>query len=513
MSFVTKVHFHKLKRLVDVTVEFPEKGIVALMGENGTGKTTALHALACIYKPHEHLQRRRGDLGNWWTDWFVPHTGNFWNDSRIRVYFNDNQNGVVYRKGDRWSPRKQERRERYCRYVGFKDSIPHIEEERLRSRFEFALHPLDLSEAKRTQFLICARTVLNRNYTDIQRATKRTGLRDFLYASVAQGNPPVHSNYTSHYMGAGEQKVLKIIEEIISAPDGALLLFEEFEVAVHESAIRRLIPWMVKESENRSLQIVVSTHWPRMIEFSESVHLRTLHSDSSGNIVCLNGCKPSVMYEMTGDLANLRLITVWVEDQLAARIVERIATSLGIVQNVTIKIYGAINNAFSIAATLELDNANYHVNLVVIDGDRYRRRDEKLGRLRTSLSGTGEKVIDAQVDALRWIAQFNPVTEDCASPLLPTKPERFLLEAAMRVRKAGNASQYIEQFFDYVAGNVFENADKSMVYNMHKHFNLPIDRVEYLLIDAAEQDESWSLFVWHISERLAEMARGLQIAN
>ncbi|QNP59853.1 ATP-binding cassette domain-containing protein [Paenacidovorax monticola] len=60
MSKIVKVEFAKLKRLKDLTIEFPEKGVVALMGENGIGKSTVLHALACIYRPHQHTQVGKG---------------------------------------------------------------------------------------------------------------------------------------------------------------------------------------------------------------------------------------------------------------------------------------------------------------------------------------------------------------------------------------------------------------------------------------------------------------------
>ena len=38
MSKIVKAEFIKLKRLKDLTIEFPERGVVALMGENGIGK-------------------------------------------------------------------------------------------------------------------------------------------------------------------------------------------------------------------------------------------------------------------------------------------------------------------------------------------------------------------------------------------------------------------------------------------------------------------------------------------
>ncbi|MEW5904977.1 MAG: AAA family ATPase [Pseudomonadota bacterium] len=510
MTIVTKLHVQKLKRLENVTIEFPEKGVVALLGENGTGKTTVLHALACLYKPHPQLQIERGDVGNWWTDWFVPHTGNFWRNSELKAHFKGIPDGITYKKlQDRWSPRKDDRQERYTRYIGFKDCMPHIEEEYQRSRFEFNLQALDLSASKRSQLLGAARRILNRNYQDIQRATKGYGLGRFLYATILQGQPPTTSSYPSHYMGAGEQKVLKIIEEIVRAPNGAMLLFEEFEVAIHESALRRLIPWLAEQADEKNLQIIVSTHWPRMTEFHEQIHLRTLHATPLGGITCINGFKPSTMHRITGDLADLRLITVWVEDKLAEKIVEQIASELRLSPSVTTKIFGAINNSFSVAAALELDSADRIKNIVVLDGDRYRTDAEKLERLNATLSGTGSQIDATRQSALAWFAQFNPVESDPTLPQTPINPERFLLNAAMRSHQAGKTNSYIQQYFEYAAGNIFEDPDKTLIYNIHRHFGQPIDRVEHILVEAASQDDSWLVFRQNLRERLIASATAL----
>lgn len=290
-----------------------------------------------------------------------------------------------------------------------------------------------------------------------------------------------------------------------------MILFEEFEVAIHESALRRLIPWLLQEAESRSLQIIVSTHWPRMTEFFKDVHLRTLHSTPAGGLACINGFRPSTMHRLTGDLAQLRLITVWVEDTLAARIIEQIAAELNLLANVNTKLFGAIDNSFAVASALELDGAESTKNLVVLDGDRYRRASEKQDQINKTLTGTGESIKATQKSALRWFAQFCPVTSELASPSNPMKPERFLLDAAMRTHQSGAGNRFIEQFFNFAAENVFPDPDKSLIYNIHLHFNLPIDRVELILIDAASRDPSWHCFRLNVREKLIAMATALNL--
>ena len=48
---IESVHFDQLKCLKDATIEF-DKPLTAIMGVNGCGKTTVLHALACVFKPY-----------------------------------------------------------------------------------------------------------------------------------------------------------------------------------------------------------------------------------------------------------------------------------------------------------------------------------------------------------------------------------------------------------------------------------------------------------------------------
>ncbi|MBK8357824.1 MAG: ATP-binding cassette domain-containing protein [Comamonadaceae bacterium] len=175
MSKIVKAEFIKLKRLKDLTIEFPEKGVVALMGENGIGKSTVLHALACVYRPHTHTQVNRGDQGSWWTDWFVPHTGNFWDGSSVRIQFSDNVNPTVYSKDDRWQPRRMYRKERYNRFIGLQNCMPHIEAESQKTRFEYAISDLELSAAKQAELVQAASGILNRQYVAVKQEAREQG--------------------------------------------------------------------------------------------------------------------------------------------------------------------------------------------------------------------------------------------------------------------------------------------------------------------------------------------------
>lgn len=508
MTTVDKLEFQQLKGLRDLTIELPPKGLIALMGENGIGKSTVLHALACLYKPHEHAQVNKGDHGNWWTDWFIPHTGNLWAGSQLRVYFSDKPEGAVYRKADRWVPRKQDRRARYNRFIGLRDCMPHIEEERQTSRFEFALTDLDLSPAKQTELLQVASFILNKRYIAVQNATKAAGLRSFLFATVSRGQPPQQASYTSHYMGAGEYKVLKLLQEVLKAQKGGLIVIEELEVSIHDAALRHLVRWLVQQAEAKDLQIVISTHWPPIVEFANDIHIRTLLM-SGNEIACINGYKPMALHRMTGNEADLRLITVWVEDPFAAKVVQQVGAELGISPNLSVKAFGSVENAFSVAAVLELDQCNTNKNLVVLDGDKYATPQERIDRMKKALSGTGQVLEAAQINSLRWFAQFNPAV--LGGQLV--NPERFVLLAAAQVAAAGGASPWVAEYVEYANNNVFQDEHKKVVLNLHFHFKRSIDQIGVHLIEAATKDASWSGFTQDARARLsvAALALGLDI--
>lgn len=508
MTTIDKLHFHQLKRLSELTIHFPAKGVIALMGENGIGKSTVLHSLACLYKPHEYAQVKKGDTGNWWTDWFIPHTGNLWGGSRLRAYFSDKPEGTEYRKADRWTPRREERRQRYNRFIGLRDCMPHIEEEKQTSRFEFELTELDLTEAKRNELVQAASGVLNRRYVAVRKATKKSGLRSFLFATVSQGQPAVESSYTSHYMGAGEYKVLKLLQEVLRAQNGGLIIIEELEVSIHDAALRRLLLWLIQQAEAKDLQIIISTHWPHIIEFATDIAIRTLWT-TGNEVVCINGHKPTALHRMTGDEADLRLITVWVEDTLAAKIVQQVGANLGISPSLSVKTFGSIENAFSIAAVLELDQRDSNKHLIVLDGDRYTTSEERKERLAKALSGTGATLEAAQANALRWFVQFSPAA--AGGPVV--KPERFLLDAAGRVALAQKANAWVVQYVDFAKENVFHDADKSLVFNLHQHFKQSVGQIEMFLIDAALNDAAWAPFTNEVHDRLrvASLALGLDV--
>jgi ABC-type cobalamin/Fe3+-siderophores transport system ATPase subunit len=138
----------KLKGISELDeIRFDEKPLTAILGPNGCGKSTILHALACCYKPVPGVNQQ-----NWqFRDFFTPTTDDTWAGSSLTMCHTYRDEQTVfedlitrYRKNaNRWSPRYAKRPERYLRFIGIKSCVPRIEEETYTSaiNYQTEAHP------------------------------------------------------------------------------------------------------------------------------------------------------------------------------------------------------------------------------------------------------------------------------------------------------------------------------------------------------------------------------------
>ena len=91
-----EIQIQSLKGISNCTITFPaDRKVTAIMGMNGSGKSTIIHALACCYKPGIKPQRKTTDF----SDFFTPHDDNNWRDSGFTSHFyagnTDNQGNKI----------------------------------------------------------------------------------------------------------------------------------------------------------------------------------------------------------------------------------------------------------------------------------------------------------------------------------------------------------------------------------------------------------------------------------
>ncbi|MBD2004109.1 MULTISPECIES: AAA family ATPase [Cyanophyceae] len=126
-----QIDIKKIKNISNVSIDFEGSPLISLMGVNGSGKSTILHALACVYKPINK------DHDNYKFPMFFPPTNHFdWSGSDFSIThsYGDGKNNhkkvlMQYQKKDRWVIYER-RPERYVKFLGIKTCVPVIETEK-----------------------------------------------------------------------------------------------------------------------------------------------------------------------------------------------------------------------------------------------------------------------------------------------------------------------------------------------------------------------------------------------
>lgn len=216
-------------------------------------------------------------------------------------------------------------------------------------------------------------------------------------------------------MGAGEQRVLKILQTVYSANQYSLILIDEIDLLLHADAFRKLIKKLSEIATSRNLQIIFTTHSLEMQYLSEYADIKYMEQQKDKMLV-YDSIKPDLLYKMSGEMK--RKYSIYVEDRFAASIVRKISTDLNMQRHISIITYGSIENAFAVAAGKVLSGEDTENVLIVTDGDKFVTTEEKIKRLNAVLTGTEEGHDEKIQQALSLIVQFEPPAN--------TAPEKYI---------------------------------------------------------------------------------------
>ncbi len=394
-------------------IRFDEKPLTAILGPNGCGKSTILHALACCYKPVEGLDQK-----NWkFSDFFTPTTDATWAGSSLEIVHSYRDGAtqfpelpIEYRKNaDRWSPRYVSRPERYVRFIGIKSCVPRIEEETKKSVISYQ------TEAHADADLIMAKMseVFNRAYNELNIHRAHAGR---LYSGLKLDG----TRYSALAMGAGEQRVLEILSAVFNSPKYGLLLIDELDLLLHTAALNRLISILFQRARDESLQIVFTTHREAILELTDMVSIKHIHTVKAGpKTYCFTNTKPDALSRLTGQ--QERPIEIFVEDDMAVAIVEYELCRLNMKRTANITPYGAATNCFTLAAGLILSGShNTGSQLYLLDGDLYTTHSQQMERTNAVLSGTEKNAVDRRQSCINGIRKL------CAEGGVSLTPEAQL---------------------------------------------------------------------------------------
>jgi len=325
-------------------------------------------------------------------------------------------------------------------------------------------------------------------------------------------------SYPSHYMGAGEQKIFEIVKSVINAPRGALILVEEPEVSLHSKAMHDIVLFLKQQAEEKSLQIVITTHWLGITSLAEEVSTYSLTIDPDSDVVSSRaGFLPADVMALSGNRADIRRITIWVEDVLAKRFVEHIANHLGIRQFIKkIGVGRSARNLFSIAAAIVIENDDPNDVLIIGDGDRDTTNEAKHRAMEQlidleevlPLDGPNAWVSERRDRAVSLICEF-------ASPN-NINPEDFLLKTAREMLVSGRADQWLRndlQLIDRMRstpsgkGSLYKLAQSKCGSERPEDIRSELSRLHEMYIQTIQSTQAWCNYIAPVEQRLMEICQ------
>jgi len=410
-----------------IEFQFP---IVALVGENGVGKSTVLQAVAAVYQKETGSQNFAGD--------FFPDTP--WEritKAEIRASVKEGPtstsvNTSLRKLTERWRG-YDERKTRNVEYIDLRRIQP------ISARTGYAR--MAKREVKETDFesfdpLTVERlsTVMGRSY-DLAKLSK-TEVDETRTVPVLSVNGRWYSGF---HGGAGETVMAELLQRQIQKY--SVVLIDEVETSLHPRTQRRLMRDLATLCRNLELQCIVTTHSPYILdELPPEGRIYLMESDGQRRIIV--GVSPAFAMTKMDDEVYPEA-DVYTEDERAGILVNEIiarSTQPDLILRYQIVPYGTANVGRALG-TMAAEKRFPRPSVVILDGDQ----DPSSGCFvlpggdapeRVAFDGLSQRGFDGV--AARLSRSVSDVADACNSAMLLADHHEWVRYAADRLAVPGN---------------------------------------------------------------------------
>lgn len=378
---------------VELPFSYP---ITAIVGENGAGKSTVLALIACAFHntsdffPQNRVRanvkkpRQYYTYGDFFT--FSPDEGGISGIEVCADYLTeDGTRRDVRRKkpSGKWTDFNR-RPQRAVAYLGINRIVPPSESNPHR-HYRRNFVGRDLSGSELQQLRESMSTILGRSYSSIELK----GYKSYLLFE-AQRNQLV---YTGFNMGAGENAVLGLLFEILSAGEGALIVVDELELGLHTQAQVRLIEELKHLCKKYKCQIICSTHSKDILSrLPPAGRLFIKRSDNKTDVI--PEISPEYAFgKLSGTSSNE--LRVFVEDEVGQAFLDNILPQ-SIRERIKIQTIGSDQAILKHMAVHYREGDLSFVSF--LDGDKATQKEQAIDQVRRHLEGRVEEDFAPQMN-------------------------------------------------------------------------------------------------------------------
>lgn len=412
-----------------IPFKFP---IMAIVGENGSGKSTILQSAASVYRPKGTSQTEEG----WFASDFFPKT--IWENVKdAEIRFSVRQGGRTYedsvrKPGERWRG-NPERPERNVNYIDLRRIQP------IAARVGYSKLAKDaMRETSATHFdkerLARFSQIMGWDFESARMAVTDADAKRLVPVLSQRG-----LTYSGYHSGSGETTIAEFIR--VDPNQYGLVIIDEIETSLHPRAQRRLIRDLAELCRERDLQIILSTHSPYiMAELPLDARLYLMQGQSGRHV--MTGVSPEFAMTKMDEYPHPEC-ELYVEDDRARSFLREIivASTKGLIDRCSMVAYGAANVGRALG-TMVLQDRFPRPSCVFLDGDQ----SDAPGCILLPGGDAPERVVFGDLQEAGWLGipartgrDYAEVADACSQAMTLTDHHDWIRTAASRLVLTGDS--------------------------------------------------------------------------
>jgi predicted ATPase len=181
-----------------------------------------------------------------------------------------------------------------------------------------------------------------------------------------------HAKYSEAFAGSGEMAVVRLVKEVLNAPEFSLIILDEPEVSLHPGAQKRLTDFLLEEIKKKKHQIILTTHSPAIIQELPKEAIKVLYQNQeTGRFSIKENLIPAeAFYHIEFPLTDKKRLHF--EDKLAQEIFDSVLNEIGKEKRDLFELCyhpggcGVLSSEFISVFCRESSSKNY----IIFDGDQ-----------------------------------------------------------------------------------------------------------------------------------------------